>query len=97
MPDYRIVKNAATLKGQPVAGDHEVVASGEETNVGLDVGEGKPAAQLNIRYRPNATYVSLMVDDGTGKRVASEHWRFKGHVSPDDCRANWQTAQRAGA
>lgn len=94
MPEHRIVKNPAALKRKPVAGDHEVVVSGEETNVGLDVGEGKPAAQLNIRHRAGATYCSLMVDDGSGKRVAREHWSFKGHVCAEDCRANWQAAQQ---
>jgi hypothetical protein len=93
MPQYRIVKKPQVLKGVSIEADDENLVGGVDSAIGLDTPEGKPDAQLDIRYRDGNTFVSLAVDDGKGKRVPQEHWKFIGAISPEDCRTNWKAAQ----
>lgn len=93
MPEYRTIKNPKTLKGASIKADDENLSGGVDSASGLDTPEGKPDAQLDIRYRGGNTYVSLVVDNGKGDRLPQEYWRFAGLISPEDCRANWKAAQ----
>jgi hypothetical protein len=97
MPEYRTVKNAKALKGAVIAADDENLSGGVDSAIGLDTGADQPDAQLDIRYRGGNTYVSLAVDDGKGKRIPQEHWKFIGLISPEDCRTNWKAAQEKAA
>jgi hypothetical protein len=93
MPDYKTIKNPKTLKGTSIDAKDENLSGGVDSASGLDTPEGKPDAQLDIRYRGGNTYVSLVVDNGKGDRLPQEYWRFAGLISPEDCRANWKAAQ----
>jgi hypothetical protein len=93
MPDFKTVKNAKTLKGTVIDKDDENLTGGVDSAIGLDAPADQPDAQLDIRWRDGNTFVSLAVDDGKGRRVPQEHWKFAGTISPDDCRTNWKAAQ----
>jgi hypothetical protein len=90
MPDFKTVKNPKALKITAIEKDDENLTGSVDSAIGLDTPEGKPDAQLDIRWRDGNTYVSLAVDDGKGRRVPQEHWRFAGAISPEDCRTHWK-------
>jgi hypothetical protein len=53
----------------------------------IEAGDRGLTGSVDIRYRDSNTFVSLAVDDGEGKHVSQEHWRFADNISPENCRA----------